>query len=188
MTCHFVYWISQIKSNISSSTASQFLPTPNTVLPCSYLYDLSTASGWQFVLPWIKSDWTCVASRRGALSGDSAGLCRWVTGALIVPGGSRVMLSVAALATLLRSVCGWYYFVINPLAPELFFFILAHPVYKMWIIQEPNKLALWNKLHFEEKNGECRACLKYSYLYLLNKYIKCNVWRLAVRYDPYMGR
>ena len=42
--------------------------------------------------------------------------------------------------------------VINPLAPELFFFlILAHTVYKMWIIQEPNKLALWNKLRFEEK-------------------------------------
>ena len=40
---------------------------------------------------------------------------------------------------------------INPLEPELFFLILAHPVYKMWIIQEPNKLALWNKLHFEEK-------------------------------------
>ena len=41
--------------------------------------------------------------------------------------------------------------VINPLAQELFFLILAHPVYKMWIIQEPNKLALWNKLHFEQK-------------------------------------
>ena len=39
----------------------------------------------------------------------------------------------------------------NPLAPELFFLILAHRVYKMWIIQEPNKLALWNKLYFEEK-------------------------------------
>ena len=26
----------------------------------------------------------------------------------------------------------------NRLAPELFFLILAHPVYKMWIIQEPN--------------------------------------------------
>ena len=42
----------------------------------------------------------------------------------------------------------------NPLAPELFFLILAHSVYKMWIIQEPNKLALWNKLHFEEKKAE----------------------------------
>jgi len=43
---------------------------------------------------------------------------------------------------------------INPLAPELFFLISEQPVYKMWIIQEPNKLALWNKLHFEEKNME----------------------------------
>jgi len=39
----------------------------------------------------------------------------------------------------------------NLLEPELFFLILAHPVYKMWIIQEPNTLELWNKLHFEEK-------------------------------------
>ena len=31
---------------------------------------------------------------------------------------------------------------INLLAPELFFLVLAHPVYKMFIIQEPNKLAL----------------------------------------------
>jgi len=23
---------------------------------------------------------------------------------------------------------------------------------------------------------------------LLNKYIKCSIWRLAVRYDPYSGR
>ena len=43
---------------------------------------------------------------------------------------------------------------INLLAPELFFFILAHPVYKIWIIKEPNKLELWNKLHFEEKKSE----------------------------------
>jgi len=37
---------------------------------------------------------------------------------------------------------------------NFFFLILAHPVYKLWIIQEPNKLALWNKLHFEEKKTE----------------------------------
>ena len=43
---------------------------------------------------------------------------------------------------------------INLFALELFFLILAHPVYNMWIIQEPNKLALWNKLHFEEKKTE----------------------------------
>ena len=35
-----------------------------------------------------------------------------------------------------------------------FFLILAHPVYKMWILQEPNKLELWNKLHFEENKTE----------------------------------
>ena len=29
---------------------------------------------------------------------------------------------------------------INLLEPELFFLILAYPVYKMWIIQEPNTL------------------------------------------------
>ena len=43
---------------------------------------------------------------------------------------------------------------INLLAPELFFLILAHSVYKMWIIQEPNTLELWNKLHFEEEKTE----------------------------------
>jgi len=43
---------------------------------------------------------------------------------------------------------------INLLAPELFFLILAHSVYKMWIIQETNMLELWNKLHFEEEKKE----------------------------------
>jgi len=44
-----------------------------------------------------------------------------------------------------------------------FFLILAHPVYKTWIIQEPNTLELWNKLHFlKRKNGEYIPCLKYS--------------------------
>jgi len=37
---------------------------------------------------------------------------------------------------------------LNLLALELFFLILAHPVYKMWIIQELNTLELWNKLDF----------------------------------------
>ena len=51
-----------------------------------------------------------------------------------------------------------------PFGAGIIFLILAHPVYEMWITQEPNKLALWNKLHFEErkKKGEYRACLKYS--------------------------
>jgi len=32
-----------------------------------------------------------------------------------------------------------------------FFFNFSTPVHKMWIIQEPNTLELWNKLHFEER-------------------------------------
>jgi len=43
---------------------------------------------------------------------------------------------------------------LNLLAPELFFKILAHTVYKMWIKQEPNTLQLWNKLHFEGEKAE----------------------------------
>jgi hypothetical protein len=43
-------------------------------------------------------------------------------------------------------------------------------------------LALWHKRHFEEKNGECAGCLKYSVLIFVEKiYIKCNIWRVAVR-------
>ena len=43
---------------------------------------------------------------------------------------------------------------INRLTTELFFKILAHTVYKVWIKLEPNTLELWNKLHFEEKETE----------------------------------
>ena len=32
--------------------------------------------------------------------------------------------------------------------------IFVEYIYKMWIIQEPNKLELWNKLHFEEEKKE----------------------------------
>ena len=28
--------------------------------------------------------------------------------------------------------------------------------------------------------------LNIQYVYLLNKYIKCNIWRLTVRYDIYI--
>jgi len=60
---------------------------------------------------------------------------------------------------------------INLLAPDFYIYILAHPVCKMWIIQEPKKVALWNKRHFEEKNGECAACLKYLVLIVVEKNI-----------------
>jgi len=52
---------------------------------------------------------------------------------------------------------------LNLFSAGIIFLILAHPVYKMWIIQEPNMLELWNKLHFEEKkNGQYIPRLKYS--------------------------
>jgi hypothetical protein len=43
---------------------------------------------------------------------------------------------------------------LNIFATELFFLILAHPEYKMWIIQEPSMFELWNKLHFEEEESK----------------------------------
>ena len=53
---------------------------------------------------------------------------------------------------------------INLLEPELFFLILAHPVYNIWIIQEPNKSDLWYKLYFEEKKWRVYTMFKYSVL------------------------
>jgi len=50
-------------------------------------------------------------------------------------------------------------FILNLLVQKLFFLILAHPVYKMWIKQEPNTLESWNKLHFEEKETESIFCV-----------------------------
>ena len=41
----------------------------------------------------------------------------------------------------------------------------------MLITQEPKKVALRNKRHFEEKNGESAACLKYSVLIFVEKKI-----------------
>jgi len=44
----------------------------------------------------------------------------------------------------------------------IIFFNFSTPVYKLWVIQEPNMLELWNKLQFEEeKNGDYMPCLKY---------------------------
>jgi hypothetical protein len=39
----------------------------------------------------------------------------------------------------------------------------------MGITHEPKKEALLNKRHFEEKNGECAECLKYSVLIFVKK-------------------
>ena len=42
----------------------------------------------------------------------------------------------------------------NHLAPEFSLKFLAHPVFKIWVLQEPKKVALWNKRHLEEKKTE----------------------------------
>ena len=44
--------------------------------------------------------------------------------------------------------------VFNLLETDFLFQILAHPVLKMWVIQKPNKVALWNKRHFEGEKME----------------------------------
>jgi hypothetical protein len=82
-------------------------------------------------------------------------------------GKLRVRISARNTATSIEVIHGFpqsfQVTLLNLLAPELFFLILAHPVYKTWIIQEPNTLDLWHKLHFEEKkNGEWTPRLKYS--------------------------
>jgi hypothetical protein len=41
----------------------------------------------------------------------------------------------------------------------------------MLITQEPKKIILPNKGHFEKKNGECAAFLKYSVLIFVEKNI-----------------
>ena len=43
---------------------------------------------------------------------------------------------------------------VNILATDFLFQILAHPVFKMWVIQKPNKVALWNKRHLEGEKME----------------------------------
>ena len=53
---------------------------------------------------------------------------------------------------------------------------------------EPKNVALLNKRHFEEEKTESvQHVWNNQYVYLLNKYVKCNIWRLAVRYDIYMS-
>ena len=54
---------------------------------------------------------------------------------------------------------GWTFHGSNPVGTTefelfgagIFFKILAHPVFKMRILQEPKKIALWNKRHLEER-------------------------------------
>ena len=74
--------------------------------------------------------------------------------------------------------------------PELFFLILAHPMYKMWIIQVPNTLELWNKQHFEEKKWRVYTMFKIFSTYLnkgwqtrwhLLYYLLLNMFQTLIR-------
>ena len=49
---------------------------------------------------------------------------------------------------------------LNLLVTDFFFQILSHPVFKMWVIQKPNKVALRNKRHFEEKKWSLYSMFK----------------------------
>ena len=71
---------------------------------------------------------------------------------------------------------------------RIFIQILAHPVFKMWVIQKPNKVALWNKRHFEEEKMEITQHVKnIQYGYLLNNN---KMGHLEGNFTPvlYMGR
>jgi len=58
---------------------------------------------------------------------------------------------------------GNQFYIINLLEPELLFLILAHPVYKMWIIQEPNSYNYeTNCILKRKKRRVYTPCLKYS--------------------------
>ena len=50
------------------------------------------------------------------------------------------------------------------------------------------KVALWNKRHFEEKNRECAACLKYSVLIFVEKIHKMQHLEGSVTPVLYIGR
>ena len=47
-----------------------------------------------------------------------------------------------------------------------YFFNFSTPVYKMWIIQEPNTLELWNKLHLKRKKRRVSTMFKILSTYI----------------------
>jgi len=57
----------------------------------------------------------------------------------------------------------------------IFFKILAHPVYKMRTMQEPNALELWNKLHFEEKVSKAILLISATEVFS-REYINTSNW------------
>ena len=61
---------------------------------------------------------------------------------------------------------------------RIFFFqISAHSIFKMCVIQKPNKVALWNKRHFEEK--------KKWRLYSMFKIFSTDICRINIKWGIY---
>jgi len=58
----------------------------------------------------------------------------------------------------------------------------------MRIIEEPKKIALQNKRHYEEKNGGCASCLKYSVLIFVEKLYKMQHLEGSGKPALYVGR
>jgi len=55
---------------------------------------------------------------------------------------------------------------------KIIFFNFSTPVCKMWIIQEPNMLELWNKLDFEER--------KKQRVYTMFKIFSTYIWWINI--------
>ena len=69
----------------------------------------------------------------------------------------------------------------NLLATDFFFQILARSVFKMWVIQKPNKVALWNKRHFEEKKWRLYSMFKIFSTDICWINIKLGIYRIILR-------
>ena len=97
-------------------------------------------------------EWTglMVAARRGKkpMLGKQYFSCR--------SSSVMAMSGVHLATTIARPYATWLLCMgfLNLLVTDFFFQFLAHPVFKMWVIQKANKVALWNKRHFEEKKME----------------------------------
>ena len=68
--------------------------------------------------------------------------------------------SIYKCTVCIKCVLHTYFILISFWRRNFFFQILAHPVFKMWVIQKPNKVALWNKRNFEEKKRRLYSMFK----------------------------
>ena len=70
----------------------------------------------------------------------------------------------------------------QPFGTRVLHLNFSTPVCKMWIIQEPKKGSIMKKTAFWRKKR--RVCSMFKILSIYScwkKYIKCNIWRVAVR-------